>query len=208
MTCFIDFGLTFGVKILDPHILSWAQIGQEREKATQVCASKTIWPSSPLQKSLIWGKLAGEERRGGSLVFEVQIPVEMDLICTYDMSLQQDGIMPEIWTPIWTICFCFCFFCTKQWFCLLLLISEKYIASFQPLCVWGEGHRVVKYWIEDTFYLPKNGKKWTLPRTFYFTEICKKSKSPVFIHYELSQIWQIYLCKFLEGWIKRCGKIR
>ena len=51
----------------------------------------------PLQKSLIWGKLAGEE---GSLAFEVQIPVEMDLICTYDGSLQQDGIIAEIWTQL------------------------------------------------------------------------------------------------------------
>ena len=82
------------------------QIGQERERATNGLhrAGKTIWPSSPLQKSLIWRKLAGEWR-GGSLAFEVQIPVEMDLICTYDTSLQQDGIMAEIWTLIWTISF-------------------------------------------------------------------------------------------------------
>ena len=27
----------------------------------------------------------------------------MDLICTYHASLQQDGIMPDIWTLIWTV---------------------------------------------------------------------------------------------------------
>ena len=68
--------------------------------------STVVWPFQqnhlakiPAQKISDLGKVSWRGE-GGSLAFEVQIPVEMDLICTYDASLQQDGIMPEILTQM------------------------------------------------------------------------------------------------------------
>ena len=55
----------------------------------------------PLQKSLILEKLTG----GGDLVFEVQISLEMELICTHDSSLQRDEIITEICTQPSGFCF-------------------------------------------------------------------------------------------------------
>ena len=175
LTHFFDCELAVRVHVLDPH--------SNRPKKGKGLhrAGKTTWPSSPLQKSLIWRKLAGEWR-GGSLAFEVQIPVEMDLICTYHASLQQDRIMPEIWTQIWTICFSSFFLLHKTVILFVAFDKWKMYCFLSAILCLGYGHRVanchkhgkyicVIFWKIYHIYTEQESRDHT------FTEIAPKIKA-------------------------------